>query len=516
MTKPRISPLTTLAGAGIAVAVMAGGSMWLGASPRTVDGTAQSAHPSQVRLACPAGIIDPFETSNVAPGTTWTSLTSTPTSLAPASVTGNGGTIPTALTLVGQGGGELAGLSAVGCAVPRTSQWIATGATLSGADMVLMLSNPGPTASVVSIDGYGASGPLNAASRQVTVPATSSVSVLLAGWFPDENALAVRVRADGGGVAAWVQASLMNGEVPQGATLASAVVPATSQTILGIDPKGTSLLRMVSPSGEAHVSVSVADSTGVHPLPGGQATVAEGTTLDMPLDGASSDSLPIALIVTSDREVVAQTTTITLGAPWAQRASAWIMRSNASPATALTDATIPGASQLSAMTTSVLSSTPLRATSVATDSGVNASSASLLLYAPADAAGAATASQGDTAQSAQPGPSATPDIWASPSPVTSQSGASQSGQSRDAQSSGTSASTPGAVPVRVGDRTIYVAPGVPTLVNLPDSASHISADTPIQAALVITADTAVGRMSTTWNVGTEGISAVTGAIRTAN
>ena len=70
--------------------------------------------------------------------------------------------------------------------------------------------------------------------------------------------------------------------------------------------------------------------------------------------------------------------------------------------------------------------------------------------------------------------------------------------------------------MRVGDRTIYLAPGVPTLVNLPDSASTISADTPIQAALVITADTAVGRMNTTWNVGTEGISAVTGAIRTAN
>ena len=258
------------------------------------------------------------------------------------------------------------------------------------------------------------------------------------------------------------------------------------------------------------MSVSVADSTGVHPLPGGQATVAEGTTLEMPLDGASSDSSPIALIVTSDREVVAQTTTITLGAPWAQRASAWIMRSNASPATPFTEATIPGTSQLSAMTTSVLSSTPIRATSLATDSGVNATSASLLLYAPADAA-ATAASQEETTQSAQPGPSATPDIWASPSPVTSQSGASQ-----EAQSSGTSASTPGAVAVRVGGRTIYVAPGVPTLVSLPDSASQMSADTPIQAALVISADTVVGRMSTTWNVGTEGISAVTGSIRTTN
>ena len=34
--------------------------------------------------------------------------------------------------------------------------------------------------------------------------------------------------------------------------------------------------------------------------------------------------------------------------------------------------------------------------------------------------------------------------------------------------------------------------------------------------IVVSADTAVGRMTTTWNVGTEGISAVSGAIRTTN
>ncbi len=301
-----------------------------------VEGTAQSAHPSQVQLACPSGLVDPFDTTNVAAATTWSSLSGTPISPAPASVTGTGGVIPTALTLAGQGGGELAGLSAVGCAAPRTSQWIAAGATTSGADMVLILSNPGPTASVVSVDGYGATGPINTAPRQVTVAAGTTVSVLLAGWFPDEGSLAVHVQADGGGVAAWAQASLMNGEIPQGTTLASAVVPATTQTILGVDPSGTSLLRLVAPSGEAHVSVSVADSDGVHPLGGGQATVAQGSTLEMPLDGASKDSTPIALIVSSDREIVAQTTTITLGAPWAERANAWIMRSNAAPATSLT------------------------------------------------------------------------------------------------------------------------------------------------------------------------------------
>ena len=151
MTKRPTNSLTTLMGAGIAAAVVASASMWVSSVPATVDGTAQSAHPSQVQLACPSGIVDPFETTNVAAGTTWSSLATAPVSPAPASVTGQGGVIPTALTLAGQGGGELAGLSAVGCAAARTSQWIATGATTAGADMVLILSNPGPTASVVSI-----------------------------------------------------------------------------------------------------------------------------------------------------------------------------------------------------------------------------------------------------------------------------------------------------------------------------------------------------------------------------
>lgn len=510
MIPPRIRSLMTTTGAGCAVAVMAVASPWVGPAPSTVGGTAQSAHPSQVQLACPSGIIDPFDTSNVAAASTWSSLDAAPVNPAPFSLTGRGGVIPSALTLAGQGGGELAGLSAVGCAAPRTSQWIATGATTSGADMVLVLSNPGPTASVVSVDGYGSAGPLNAAPRQVTVPASSSASVLLAGWFPDETALAVHVRADGGGVAAWAQASLMNGEVPQGTTLAPAVVPATSQTILGVDPRGTSLLRLISPSGDAHVSVSVADSSGVRALPGAEATVAEGTTLEMPLDGASSDATPIAFIVTSDREVVAQTTTITLGAPWAERASAWIMRSNATPSTPLTEATIPGRTQLKEMATRALSSTPIRATSLATDSGVNAVRVSLLLYVPADTSGApAKQNQRNNPQSGDPTP--TPDIWASPSPATPQSGPAQ-----DAQSSGTSPSTPGAVAVRVGGQTIYVAPGVPTLVEAPDAAMQINAESPIQAALVLSADTAVGTMTTTWNVGTEGISAATGDIRTAN
>lgn len=164
------------------------------------------------------------------------------------------------------------------------------------------------------------------------------------------------------------------------------------------------------------------------------------------------------------------------------------------------------------MATKVLSSEPIRDTSLATQSGVSATRASLLLYAPLT--DARTTSEGEWSdEESTPAPSQTPNIWASPSPAATQA---QSGDEGDTQSSGTSPTTPGAIAVTVAGRTIYVAPGVPTLVDLPETGGQISAPTPIQAAVVMSADTAVGRMMTTWNVGTEGISAANGSIRVVN
>ena len=54
MTKRPTNSLTILMGAGIAVAIVASASMWVSSAPATVDGVPQSAHPSQVQLACSA------------------------------------------------------------------------------------------------------------------------------------------------------------------------------------------------------------------------------------------------------------------------------------------------------------------------------------------------------------------------------------------------------------------------------------------------------------------------------
>ena len=57
MTTPRTATLAALGVAGIAAAALATGSLLVGSAPASVDGTAQSAHPSQVQLACPTALV---------------------------------------------------------------------------------------------------------------------------------------------------------------------------------------------------------------------------------------------------------------------------------------------------------------------------------------------------------------------------------------------------------------------------------------------------------------------------
>ena len=59
MMASRIRTLTCGVGAGCALALLASASLWVSPTPSDVAGTALSAHPSQIRLACPAGTLPP-------------------------------------------------------------------------------------------------------------------------------------------------------------------------------------------------------------------------------------------------------------------------------------------------------------------------------------------------------------------------------------------------------------------------------------------------------------------------
>ena len=134
------------------------------------------ANARSVALACPTGIIDPFDTTRRASAGIWSSTGLDAAHDAPETLTARAGegqtlTIPSAMILSGQGGGDLLGLTTTGCAVPSLDQWLAIGPTTVGSDAVLLLSNPAPTPSQVTIEGYGALRPLGEAGQVVNVPA---------------------------------------------------------------------------------------------------------------------------------------------------------------------------------------------------------------------------------------------------------------------------------------------------------------------------------------------------------
>ena len=459
MTRPP-APLAALAAGAACVGLVASAQAWAPA-PRTesVPTAPLDVAPSSVTLACPPGVTNPFKTDQSAPGGAWSTTSAAPLAPAPATVTesgtGAGTPIPSAFVVAGQGGGELAGLSVTGCSTPMSEQWLAAGATTSGSDVVLALANPSATASTASIEGYGGSGKIGEGAQQVRVPAGKSVSVLLAGWFPDETNLAVRVSADAGGVAAWAQTSVMDGEIPQGASWSPSVRPSTTTVIPGIEADAGSSLRIAVPSAEAaSVSVTVHDDSGSAPLPAGDVTVDGRTAIDIPLDGMTRSKEPVALSIASDRPVVAQVASARIGAPWTDPAHAWVSRSVVSPASPVTRASVPGANDVTALVTAQLAADPLRATSVDTPSGVDAVRARLTLLAT------------------------------------------------------------GAEPVDagVGGQTVHLSPGTPQTLDLPASGGTLTATAPITAALVVEADTPVGALHAAWSIGTLGITATTARV----
>ena len=451
------APLAALAAGAACVDLVASAQAWAPA-PRaeSVPTAPLDVAPSSVTLACPPGVTNPFKPDQSAPGGAWSTTSAAPLAPAPATVTesgtGAGTPIPSAFVVAGQGGGELAGLSVTGCSTPLSDQWLAAGATTSGSDVVLTLANPSATASTASIEGYGGSGRIGEGAQQVRVPAGKSVSVLLAGWFPDETNLAVRVSADAGGVAAWAQTSVMDGEIPQGASWGPSVRPSTTTVIPGIEADAGSSLRIAVPSAEAaSVSVTVHDDSGSAPLPAGDVTVDGRTAIDIPLDGMTRSKEPVALSIASDRPVVAQVTSARIGAPWTDPAHAWVSRSVVSPASPVTRASLPGAKDVASLVTAQLAADPLRATSVETPSGVDAVRARIILLA---------------------------------------AGADQ-------------------VDASVGGQALQLSPGTPLTVDLPASGGTLTATAPVTAALVVEADTPVGTLHAAWSIGTLGITATT-------
>ncbi|MCI1788848.1 MAG: DUF5719 family protein [Actinomyces sp.] len=446
----------------------------------------QVASPSSIALACAPGVLDPQDPdAEAVQAQAWTSTGPETGGPAQATLTATAShgalSMPTGVVVAGQSGGELRGLVLEPCASASGDQWLAAGSTVVGEDLVLALANPGRVASRVTVSAIGATGETMPA-QSVTVPAGQTVTVLAAAWFPDEERPALHVEADGPGVAAWLQSSGMEGEVPTGMTWAASTRAATRLALPGVSAdteNGTASVRLGVPGADAAtVTVSVSGPEGTQALPGARdIQIDAGTTLDLDLaglaeaagagaDGGTAQSGEeaggggaagaLTLLVDSDVPVVATAMETARGEAWPDSDSTWTARTAVTPTTALTQARLPGAGTLADLIGQQMAASPGRPTTVSTPSGSGDVTVRLVL-----------ANTGD-------------------------------------EDVGVSLDGDGA------DTAVDVAAGATVEVDLPDEASALSvgaapAQGTVHAAVLATVDTPTGPVSAVWPLGAAGL-----------
>lgn len=210
--------------------------------------------------------------------------------------------------------GDLRGSAAAGCQQPANDLWLAGADTALGRSAVLNLSNASSTPATVSLDLFGAKGPIQApGSRGLLVAPGSTRSIVLAGLAPGQDRLSVRVRSAGGPVAAVIQQSVLRGLTPGGIDfIAPGAAPGTRQVVSGIDLQdpaalaalsakpgfadaGPALQLTVPGSADAVVEIKLYGRDGQKALPGGGVVTAKaGSVTEVSLAGVPAGPYTVA------------------------------------------------------------------------------------------------------------------------------------------------------------------------------------------------------------------------------
>ncbi len=420
--------------------------------------TAES-HPQTLTVTCPEVSVDPFRLEGQgARGGAWNShdtelLTPAPGKVAIEATPSQPLSQLSAVVALGQGGGELRGLSFLPCMSDRDEHWFASGATTIGEDVVLYLANSGTNASVVTVETLKGLTSNSELVGSVTVPAGEYVTLLPARWFPDEAHLVMRVRADGPGVSAWLHSSALSGERPLGSAWGASTQPTTHAVFPGFSGVNRSTLRVASVTEEeTKVTLFLTSEEGTRPVDAGEIRLDPSSTLD--IDVADIEGNATALQLVSDQPVVAQVMRNDAGSPWNGTQDTWEARSILSPASPLTTVSVPGMKDLETLVRNQLSASPLRPGAVDTEFGVQDISVRVVIV---------------HAQS----PSSSED--AEPTTVTL-------------------------------DGTDYVVkPGGSAIIDCPQMRNELEASAPIYATLLVTAQTPYGPLYATVPLGAEGI-----------
>ncbi|MFC0247551.1 DUF5719 family protein [Citricoccus parietis] len=227
-----------------------------------------------------------------------------------------------AVSLYSATDGDLAGTDASSCLAPAHEHWLTGMTTTVGSTSILVLSNPSASASTVDLTLYGADGPVEAPGTAGIVLAPGQTrSIVLGGMAPDEEHLAVQVRAQGGAVGATAQQHRLFGITPggveviqptsnpsRGVVMPGLVVPnrAVTEEIVGQDgyEQAGPALSLAAPTSAATAEITVSGPDGTVELPeGGLVDIGAGSTVRFPLDGL--DDGVYTVTVSADAPVAA-------------------------------------------------------------------------------------------------------------------------------------------------------------------------------------------------------------------
>lgn len=169
---------------------------------------------------------------------------------------------------------DLRGFAASACQPALMQSWLVAGATTTGSNDLVVLSNPGDVAATVQLTVFGATGPVAApGGTGVVLPAGTQRVIPLAGLAIGEESPVVEVTSTGAPVQASLQSSIVRTLVPGGVDQSGAVAAASaSQVITGIAvisapgdagaSNPTSLLRVLAPTADATATVTVVAADG--------------------------------------------------------------------------------------------------------------------------------------------------------------------------------------------------------------------------------------------------------------
>lgn len=229
-------------------------------------------------------------------------------------------------TLSRANAGDLRGLAAARCLPAVTSAWLVGGTTELGASASLVLVNPGATPATVTLDVWGATGPITSGlAGTVLVPAQSEEVVLLESIAADEPRLAVHLTVSGGAVAPYLQDSRLRGLVPAGMDLVEPAVEPSSRVVVPgvvleestIDALDPAVLQVVNPGdAPATVRLRLLGPDGPLTVPGAETRVVDaGTVGVISLAGVRAGTYAAEL--TSDLPVTAAAMLTRVGTPGA-------------------------------------------------------------------------------------------------------------------------------------------------------------------------------------------------------